>query len=199
MGNSVYLFVNSMEQESRGLVRGLRQRDPDLLDELIARYHYRLLRYLWTLTGSREAAEDLFQETWMRVLERGHQYSPRWKFEAWLFAIARNLTIDLLRRRQPESLDALLCHEDTRAAHELRDPDSPTPFESAAAGERAERMEAVLRHLSPDAREVLVLRFQEDLNLDEIAAVVGVPLSTVKSRLYRGLEALRNLLKEKEV
>ena len=108
MGNSVYLFVNSMEQESRGLVRGLRRRDPDLLDELITRYHYRLLRYLWALTGSREAAEDLFQETWMRVLERGHQYSPRWKFETWLFAIARNLAIDQLRRRQPESLDALL-------------------------------------------------------------------------------------------
>ena len=60
-------------------------------------------------------------------------------------------------------------------------------------------MGALLRRLPPDAREVLVLRFQEDLNLDEIAAVVGAPLSTVKSRLYRGLEALRNLLKENEV
>lgn len=135
----------------------------------------------------------------MRVLERGHQYSPRWKFETWLFAIARNLAIDLLRRRQPESLDAVLCPEDTRAPYELRDPDSATPFESAAASEQAERMGALLRRLPPDAREVLVLRFQEDLNLDEIAAVVEAPLSTVKSWLYRGLEALRNLLKEEEV
>jgi RNA polymerase sigma-70 factor (ECF subfamily) len=199
MGNSICLFLNSMERQSRELVRRLRRRDPNLLDELIARYHYRLFRYLWTLTGSREAAEDLFQETWMRVLERGHQYSPRWKFEAWLFAIARNLTIDLLRRRQPESLDALLCPEGTRAPCELRDPDSLTPFESVADGERAEEVGTLLRSVSPDAREVLVLRFQEDLNLDEIADVVGAPLSTVKSRLYRGLEALRNLLKEKEV
>jgi RNA polymerase sigma-70 factor (ECF subfamily) len=198
MGNSICLFLNSMERQSRELVRRLRRRDPDLLDELIARYHYRLFRYLWTLTGSREAAEDLFQETWMRVLERGHQYSPRWKFEAWLFAIARNLTIDLLRRRQPESLDALLCPKDTRAPYEVRDADSPTPFDSAAAGEHAERMGALLRCLPPDTCEVLVLRFQEDLNLDEIAEVVGAPLSTVKSRLYRGLEALRSLLKEKE-
>ncbi len=190
--------MNSMEQETRELARGLRRRDPDLLDELIARYHYRLFRYLWALTGSREAAEDLFQETWMRVLERGHQYSPRWRFETWLFAIARNLAIDASRRRQPESLDALLCPEDMRAPHELRDPDSLTPFESAAAGEQAGRMGALLRQLPPDNREVLVLRFQEDLNLDEIAAVTGAPLSTVKSRLYRGLEALRNLLTEKE-
>jgi RNA polymerase sigma-70 factor (ECF subfamily) len=199
MGNNVYVFVNAMEQESRELVRGLRRRDPDLLDELIARYHYRLLRYLWALTGNREAAEDLFQETWMRVLERGHQYSPRWKFETWLFAIARNLAIDALRRRQPESLDALLCPEDRRAPPELQDPHSMTPFESTAAGEQAGRMGALLRQLPRDNREVLVLRFQEDLNLDEIAAVTGAPLSTVKSRLYRGLEALRNLLKEKEV
>ena len=198
MGNCVCLFMNSMEQETRELARGLRRRDPDLLDELIARYHYRLLRYLWALTGNREAAEDLFQETWMRVLERGHQYSPRWKFETWLFAIARNLTIDLLRRRQPESLDELLCPEDTRAPQELRDHGSLTPFESTAAGEQAERIGAFLRSLPAEAREVLVLRFQEDLDLDEIAAVVDAPLSTVKSRLYRGLEALRNLLKEKE-
>jgi RNA polymerase sigma-70 factor (ECF subfamily) len=73
-----------------------------------------------------------------------------------------------------------------------------TPFESTAAGERAECIGAFLRSLPAEAREVLVLRFQEDLNLGEIAAVVDAPLSTVKSRLYRGLEALRNLLKERE-
>jgi len=190
--------MNSMEQETQELARGLRRRDPDLLDELIARYHYRLLRYLWALTGNRETAEDLFQETWMRVLERGHQYSPRWKFETWLFAIARNLTIDVLRRRQPESLDALLCPEGSRAPHELHSADSLIPFESTAAAEQAERMGALLQRLPAEAREVLVLRFQEDLNLDEIAAVTSAPLSTVKSRLYRGLEALRNLLTEKE-
>jgi len=179
MGTSVYLFVNTMESEPRELARGLRRREPELLDELIARYHYRLLRYLWALVGHREAAEDLFQETWVRVLERGHQYSPRWKFETWLFAIARNLATDLLRRRQPESLDALLSPGDERAAREWPDRESTTPFEEAAAGERAERVQAKLECLSPEAREVLVLRFQEDLGLDEIAAVVGAPPSTV--------------------
>jgi RNA polymerase sigma-70 factor (ECF subfamily) len=199
MGNSVCLFVSTMEPETRELARGLRRRDPDLLDELIARYHYRLLRYLWALAGSREAAEDLFQETWMRVLERGHQYSPRWKFETWLFAIGRNLAIDLLRRRQPQSLDALSRPEDVRTAQEWEGREPVTPLESVAAGERAEQVGVLLRRLPAEAREVLVLRFQEDLDLKEIAAVVDAPLSTVKSRLYRGLEALRNLLEEREV
>jgi len=187
-----------MEQESREIAQGLRRRDPDLLDELISHYQYRLPRYLWTLTGNREAAEDLFQETWIRVLERGHQYDPRWRFEAWLFSIARNLAIDLLRRREPESLDALLNPEGEHAAREWPDVESATPFETVAAGEQAERVKGTLRLLPPDAREVLVLRFQEDLGLNEISEIVGAPLSTVKSRLYRGLEAFRNLLEEEE-
>jgi len=199
MENSLCLFVNSMEQETREIARGLRRRDPDLLDELIGRYQYRLPRYLWTLTGNREAAEDLFQETWIRVLEKSHQYNPRWRFEAWLFSIARNLAIDLLRRRQPESLEALLHPGDEGAAREWPDRESATPFETVAAGEQAERVKSVLRQLPPEAREVLVLRFQEDMDLNEIADIVRAPLSTVKSRLYRGLEAFRNLLEEEEV
>src|SRR5208282_171691 len=86
MGNSICLFVSSMEDETREIARRLRRRDPDLLDELISRYQYRLPRYLWALTGNRETAEDLFQETWIRVLEKGHLYDPRWRFEAWLFS-----------------------------------------------------------------------------------------------------------------
>ncbi len=197
MENSLCLFVSSMEQETREIARGLRRHDPDLLDELISRYQFRLPRYLWTLTGSRETAEDLFQETWIRVLERGHLYDPRWRFESWLFSIARNLAIDLVRRRQPESLEALLHPQDEGAAREWPDRESPTPFESAAAGEQSERVRGILRRLPPDAREVLVLRFQEDMNLNEIAHLTGAPLSTVKSRLYRGLETFRGLL-EKE-
>ncbi len=199
MGNSLCLFVNSMEAETREIARGLRRRDPDLLDELISRYQYRLPRYLWTLTGNREMAEDLFQETWIRVLEKGHLYDPRWRFEAWLFSIARNLAIDLLRRRQPESLEALLHPGEERSEREWPDCESATPFETAAAGEQAEHVKGILRRLPPDTREVLVLRFQEDMNLDEISEVVRAPLSTVKSRLYRGLEAFRHLLGKEEL
>jgi RNA polymerase sigma-70 factor, ECF subfamily len=198
MGTSIYLFVNTMEQEAQELARGLRRRDPDLLDELIARYHYRLLRYLWALTGNRESAEDLFQETWMRVLERGNQFSPRWKFETWLFSIAHHLAIDLLRRHKPESLDALLS-ERAAPPQEWNEYLAATPFEEAAAAERSEQVETLLQRLPSESREVLVLRFQEDLDLQEIATVVAAPLSTVKSRLYRTLDALRNLLKENSV
>lgn len=196
MVRTIYWFLNSMEQEAQEIAHGLRRRDPDLLDRLIQQYHYRLLRYLVMLTGSQETAEDLFQETWVRVLEKGHQYSARWKFETWLFTIARHLAIDLLRRRQPQSLDALLEPGEGEKAMELPAPKGTTPFEATAQGEEARRIASLLRRLPPTYREVLVLRFQEDLELQEIASIVGTPLSTIKSRLYRGLEALREHLEE---
>jgi len=139
MGQSVCLDMNSIMQETQAIARGLRRRDPDLLDELINRYQYRLPRYLWTLTGNRVAAEDLFQETWIRVIEKSHLYNPQWRFETWLFSIARNLAIDLLRQRHPESLDALLHPRDERAAPQWPDLGTATPYETAAASERAGR------------------------------------------------------------
>jgi len=149
MAHSIWLAMNSMEAETQEIAHGLRRRDPDLLDELIGRYQYRLPRYLWTLTGNRAAAEDLFQETWIRVLEKGHLFNPQWRFETWLFSIARNLAIDLLRRREPESLDALLDPGDEHAAREWPDRESATPFETVAAGEQAEQVKNMLRRLRP--------------------------------------------------
>src|SRR5947209_11606617 len=106
MNATACYFVTGMEQENAEIARGLRRRDADLLDRLIEQYQHRLLRYLVYLTGNREAAEDMFQETWLRVLERGGQYDGKHNFSTWLFAVARNLTIDVLRRKKPTSLDA---------------------------------------------------------------------------------------------
>ena len=72
--------------------------DPELLDRLIEEYQHRLLRYLLFLCSNREVAEDLFQETWIRVLVRGAQFNGRSRFDTWLFTIARNLVIDLSRK-----------------------------------------------------------------------------------------------------
>ena len=196
MGLTTCWFMRTGGDEAGEVARGLRRRDPLLMDYLIQNYQYRLFRYLLMLTGSREEAQDLFQETWMRVLEKGHQYQPRWKFETWLFTIARHLAIDFLRRRQPQSLDALLQPNGADRPLELEDTTSASAFEQAFQGEEAARLARALRHLPPSYREVLTLRFHEDLELEEIARVVGTPLSTVKSRLYRGLAMLREWLKD---
>jgi RNA polymerase sigma-70 factor (ECF subfamily) len=191
---SPLLFAGLMTTDDTSvLAAGLRRRDPELLDRLIEQYQHRLYRYLLFLTGDRALAEDLFQETWVRVLERGHQYNSKSKFESWLFAIARNLVIDVSRRKKIRSLD------------ELADPDSDHPYEppddrSASAlqllvtRENEQAVQLSLLMIPAYYREVLLLRFHEELGLEEIATVLSTPLSTVKSRLYRGLTALKSAL-----
>lgn len=196
MGLATGWFMSAVEQEAGEVARGLRRRDPTLIDYLIEQYRFRLFRYLLMLTGHRQEAEDLFQETWIRVLEKGHQYKQQWKFETWLFSIARHLVIDFRRGRKPESLDALLQPEGAGRGFEVEDTASSSAFEQAFQGEEAASVANALAHLPASYREVLTLRFHEDLALEEIARVVDSPLSTVKSRLYRGLAMLREWLKD---
>ena len=193
MNATAQCFMSAIESEPSAIARGLRRRDPDLLDRLIEQYQHRLLRYLVYLAGNRELAEDLFQETWIRVLERGHQYDGKHEFATWLYAVARNLTIDYLRKKSPLSLDGLMEDEE-HAPVEPADT-RPPAWEVVQQREQAERISAVLVSIPAECRETLVLRFQEGLALDEIARVTGAPLGTVKSRLYRGLNMLMTRLK----
>ena len=182
-----------METEEAQIATGLRRRDPDVLDALIEQYQHRLLRYLAHMTGNRATAEDLFQETWIRVLVKGHQYDGKSKFATWLMTIAHNVAIDHLRKRTPASLDEMRDPED--AAPFEPPAKGPSPFDNAAASEDKARIQAALDQLSPIFREVLVLRFQEQMKLEEIAKLVCIPLATVKTRLYRGVQALRPALR----
>jgi RNA polymerase sigma-70 factor, ECF subfamily len=180
-------------QESLAVAQGLKRQEAGLLDELIVRYQHRLLRYLLYLTGQRELAEDLFQEVWMRVLVRGAQFNGQARFETWLFTIARNLVIDQRRKRTMGSLDELIegnGNENRAMTFEVATGD-PTPFDHCRNLEDRQRIAAALLELDTLHREVLVLRFQEELSLEEIAKVTRAPLSTVKSRLYRGMAMMK--------
>jgi len=141
MNATVYCYVNAMESEASAIARGLRRRDPDLLDRLIEQYQHRLLRYLVYLSGNRELAEDLFQETWIRVLERGHQYDGRHEFSTWLYAVARNLTIDYCRKKSPVSLDGLM---ETKIARRLNRRCPAMAWEVVQQHEQAKLISAAL-------------------------------------------------------
>jgi RNA polymerase sigma-70 factor (ECF subfamily) len=180
-------------QESLAVSAGLKRQDAGLVDELIVRYQHRLLRYLLFLTSNREMAEDLFQEVWMRVLVRGSQFNGKARFDTWLFSIARNLVIDQRRKRTMSSLDELFegrSDDDRPMSFEVADTE-PTPFDSLSNLQDRERISTALLEVDTLHREVLVLRFHEELSLEEIAKVTRAPLSTVKSRLYRGLAAIK--------
>jgi RNA polymerase sigma-70 factor, ECF subfamily len=179
-----------VQSDNAAIAQGLKRKNPELLDHLIELYQHRLLRYLLFLTGKREIAEDLFQETWIRVLLRGAQYNGKARFDTWLFAIARNLAIDLSRKRTMASLDEMSEAGGDDRAHEIAVA-GPSPLDQFQSRENCAEVGEVLLKLDSNYREVLVLRFYEELSLDEIASVTRAPLSTVKSRLYRGLAALK--------
>ena len=183
-------LVAQSSSENVAIAQGLKRQNPELLDTLIELYQHRLLRYLLFLTGKREVAEDLFQETWMRVLLRGAQYNGKARFDTWLFTIARNLVIDLSRKRVMASLDEMSEGKEDDRPFEVAMP-GPSPLEQFQSRENCAEVGEVLLKLEPSYREVLVLRFYEELSLEEIASVTRAPLSTVKSRLYRGLAALK--------
>lgn len=170
----------------------LRRGDPEALGALLERYQNRLYRYLLRLVREPATAEDLFQQTWVRVAEQARRYDPRRPFEAWLFTVARNLALDHLRRYQPESLDEPLPSGESREEHLAGA--TQTALDRAILQERAARLMEAMESLPAVYREVLTLRFEEEMKLEEIAEVLGAPLSTVKTRLRRSLEGLRRKL-----
>jgi RNA polymerase sigma-70 factor (ECF subfamily) len=191
--DSVMILAATMNAESLSGVDDtivkLRRGDPDALTAVISRYQHRLYRYLLRLVREPAAADDLFQQTWLRAMEKIGRYDARRSFEAWLFSVAHNLAIDFWRVRRGESLDDAGEVGETPAAR-LRDGE-PDALERLLDFERGAMLAASIAGLPAIHREVLTLRFEEDMKLEEIAEVAGIPLSTVKSRLRRALEGLR--------
>lgn len=187
-------LADTVSSDTREIARGLRERDVALLQMLVEEYQDRLVRYLVYVLGRRDGVDDLVQETWLRVMERGKSYDGRSRFEPWLFTVARHLAIDFLRRRREVSLDV---EDDGRPVVMAPVSEMPSPFVLAARTEDAERLAAALQGLQAITREALVLRFMEDLSLQEIAVVVGAPVPTVAARIYRGLATLRSQMEEK--
>jgi len=176
-------------------VARLRRGDLSALSELIARYQNRLYRYLLRMVRQPSEAEDLFQQTWLRVVEKVRSFDGSRNFDAWLFTLARNLAIDHLRRIRPQTLDEPLrdSARGETAADRIPSKDQ-TPLDHTLAAERRMQISEAMMGLPVIYREALTLRFEEEMKIEEIARVTGVPVSTVKSRLRRSLEQLRYAL-----
>lgn len=167
----------------------LRHADLDALAVILPRYQLRLYRFLFRMVQEPAVAEDLFQQTWVRVIEKISTYKVRHRFDSWLFSIAHNLAIDYLRRKRGFSIDA--PDDRGEAPVDRMAVAGPDPLEEMLEFERGSILAAALGELPAIHREVLSLRFDEGMKLEEIAKVADIPLSTVKSRLNRALENLR--------
>ena len=137
-----------------------------------------------------DEADDVVQEAFVRAFRALPSLKDLDRFAPWLFTIARNLVIDLSRKRTMASLDEMSEGGEDERPFEIA-MTGPSPLEQFQSREDCAEVGEVLLKLEPTYREVLVLRFYEELSLEEIATVTRAPLSTVKSRLYRGLAALK--------
>lgn len=156
------------------LIRRIQNGDYSGLDELVALFYPAILRYCLWHTKDRQTAEDATQETFLKAIRYLDSYAHRGKFKAFVYKIAVNVCVDISRKRTMEQLpEDLLGNDDG-----LEQVDAEANFSS------------MLRDLSNQQREVVLLRFAHDLRIREIAEVLGVPMRTVQSRLRSALKRI---------
>lgn len=170
------------------LAFGIQRGRADDLTVLVERHYGPLLGFLFRVTGGdRSLAEDLVQETFLRMLSKIDTYHYPRPLKPWLYAIAVNLTRDHYKQAE-------FRHTDSEPAG-LDIPIARTPETEFVTGEETQRVAAAMNSLPLLHREVLLLRYLDDLSLDEISQVLQVPVGTVKSRLSLGLKRLKERLK----
>jgi RNA polymerase sigma-70 factor (ECF subfamily) len=174
------------------------QQDPAALAELVERYSRRVYGLVYRLCGDRDVADDLLQETFLRVVKRIGDYEHSGRFEAWLFRIAANLARDRARQRtrrgEPLSLEAPADerpYADPAAAE-------PGPDERLATDDARQQLAACIDGLSPADREIIVLRHYADLSFREIAEMLRIPLGTALARGHRALGRLKAAMQTEE-
>jgi RNA polymerase sigma-70 factor (ECF subfamily) len=167
--------------------------------ELLDRYQRPVFSLVYRMVRDRELAEDLAQETFVKVFNHLDRFNPKYKFSSWIFKIASNLAIDTLRKREPitVSLDGSRNAETpdeveaTRITVESKDENPEEFLEAKELGQEIERAIGLLR---PDYRTAILLRHVEGRAYEEIAEVMGVPLGTVKTFIHRARSELREHL-----
>src|SRR6266851_3240273 len=175
---------------ARGLDRGF--------EELVRRYQRPISAYVYRMVGDYEAALDLTQEIFIKIYGSLSRYRPEFRFSTWIYKIARNAAIDHLRRNagRERSLSNGTESEPQQLTIESK---GLSPEQQSERAERRLEIESVVRLLPTAYRELIVLRHSQDLTYEEIVEVTGLPLGTVKNRLFRAREMMRRQFLERGI
>lgn len=168
--------------------------DARAFDPLYERHRGPLFRFLLRAVKRRELADELFQETWGRVIQARVRYRVEAKFSTWLLQIAHNLVIDQHRRERPEDLGEVAENAFRVTENDERD----RPDRVLGEFEQSRRLQDAITALPPDQRGAFLLRVENGLGIEEIGEVMGVGRETAKSRLRYALEKLRISLRSSE-
>ena len=201
-------FARTVSYRPRGPVRDdsdeslmLRYQEGDAraFEVLVTRHRRPIFNFVLRYVRDPVAAEDVTQDTFLRVVRSADHYVREAKFTTWLFTIARNLCVDASRRakhRNMASLDAPIDDEGRGSKLDLVASGGPAVDRQAIGTELKDRMQHAIAALPEEQREIFLLREVSDLQFNEIAEIIGVPENTVKSRMRYALEKLREALAE---
>ena len=165
-------------------------------EELVRRYQRPITNYVYRMLGNYDAALDVTQEIFIKVYNSMARYSSEYKFSTWLYKISHNAAIDYIRRHSvhEQSLEA----ENEDGVYQVQyESKRPSPEQERERSEWREEIDTVVKRLPTGYRELILLRHTKDLSYDEIAEITNLPLGTVKNRLFRAREMMREMFVER--
>jgi RNA polymerase sigma-70 factor (ECF subfamily) len=184
--------MDTAVDEDATLMLAYAQGDLAAFEALYARHRGTLYRFLLRACRHSAMADELFQETWSRVIAARERYQPQAKFTTWLLQIAHNLLVDSYRRKRP-TLDG---EAGEHAIAQMEAPVQEQPEHALSDFEQRRRLQRAIEQLPDEQRAAVLLRLEQELSLEEIAEVTGVGRETVKSRLRYAMNKLREQLAE---
>lgn len=186
-----------MGEVAARVIKRVKAGEEQAFAELIDLYQNKVYQICLHMTGNRHDAEDLAQDTFMRAFLNMDAYDPEKRFSSWLYRIATNVSIDRLRKRKPDLyLDADIPAAPGMTLYSRLAADEKLPEDQLIHLEMRGMVQKGIGRLPPKYRSAIVLKYMEDLTLQEISEVLDIPVATVKTRIHRGREALRVILSD---
>jgi RNA polymerase sigma-70 factor (ECF subfamily) len=167
-------------------------------EQLVRRYQRPIAAYVYRMVGNYESALDLTQEIFIKVYNSLSRYRSEFKFSTWIYKIAHNAAVDHLRRSSTRE-QSLVAGTESDSYDLPIESANPTPEQESERKERRGEIESVVRTLPANYRELIILRHSQDLSYEEIVEVTGLPLGTVKNRLFRAREMMRQQFVDKGI
>ena len=191
--------LNATALSDHDLVERSRKGSEKAYRELLGRYQRPVFSLVYRMVRDREQAEDLAQETFVRVFNNLERYDPAYKFSSWIFKIATNLTIDWMRRKEVPtvSIDGsryATSSDEIEASTITVESKDENPEERLESKELGAEIEQAIGRLRPEYRQAIILRHIEDKPYEEIAQIMALPLGTVKTYIHRGRGELKEML-----
>ncbi len=196
MMNTTFALENIQKLTDVELITSAIRGREDGFEELVRRYQRPITAYIYRMLNNYDASLDVTQEVFIKVYKSLDKYSSDYKFSTWLYRIAHNAAIDHIRRNSNYQQSLEVENADGTYQIQIECP-NPTPEENRERSEWRTEIEAVVKCLPQTYRELIVLRHTQEMSYDEIAEITQLPLGTVKNRLFRAREMMREIFVER--